>query len=68
MSRFLVHSDRRHRLRSASAHQDADRITGRSSLERLEDEAGATRGSQRGVDPRGRRSLTGLEFRRNRSI
>jgi hypothetical protein len=43
-------------------------MSGRSAAEAFDAAAGATRARRPREDPSGRRSLTGLEFRRQRSI
>jgi hypothetical protein len=68
MSREMFENERRHRLPSISADVADDRATGRSSTDAFADEATMTRPRRRREDPSGRRSLTGLEFRRQRSI
>jgi hypothetical protein len=68
MSRQLLDSDRRHGVRSIPADAADQRAPGRSAAEAFDDDGGATRAMRPREDPSGRRSLTGLEFRRQRSI
>jgi hypothetical protein len=68
MSRLLFDNDRRYRLRSVPAvPADEQAAQGRFSAS-LDEEAGAARVRRQREDPSGRRSLTGLELRRQRSI
>jgi hypothetical protein len=68
MSGEVFENERRHRLRSIPADVADDRGSGRSSTDAFADEASAARPRRPREDPSGRRSLTGLEFRRQRSI
>jgi hypothetical protein len=68
MSHQVFENERRHRLGSIAADVADDRASGRSSIEAFADEATVSRPRRPREDPSGRRSLTGLEFRRRRSI
>jgi hypothetical protein len=68
MSRQVFENDRRHRLRSIPADAADQHASDRSAAEAFDDDGGATRGRRPREDRSGRRSLTGLEFRRQRSI
>jgi hypothetical protein len=68
MSHEVFENEGRHRLRSIPADVADDRASGRSSTEALAGEATVSRPRRTREDPSGRRSLTGLEFRRRRSI
>ena len=69
MSRPFFESDRRSRLRSVPAVAVDDPTTdGRSAVTSFDDDARAARARRHRDDPSGRRSLTGREFRRPRSL
>ena len=68
MSRQVFESDRRHRVRSIPADAADQHAPGGSAGEAFDADAGATRAMRPREDPSRRRSLTGLEFRRQRSI
>jgi len=69
MSRLLFDNDSRSRLRSVPEVSAEDPTTdGRSADTSFTADAGAARVRRRREDPRGRRSLTGREFRRPRSL
>jgi|KBSMisStandDraft_5_1062788.scaffolds.fasta_scaffold15645_4 hypothetical protein len=68
MSHQVFESERRHRLRSVPADAADERVSSRSGVEAFDEDGGARRARRLREDPSGRRSLTGLEFRRQRSI
>jgi hypothetical protein len=68
MSRELFSTDRRHRVRSVAADAGNDRESERFTDRGSADNTAAARGRREREDPCGRHSLTGLEFRRQRSI
>jgi len=68
MSRQVFENERRHRQGSIPADVADDRTAGRSPAEVFADEASGPRARRTREDPSGRRSLTGLEFRCQRSI
>ena len=68
MSRQVFENDRRHRVRSIPADAADQPAPGGSAGEAFDADGGATRTMRPREDPLGRRSLTGLEFRRQRSI
>jgi hypothetical protein len=68
MSRLRIDHDLRlGRSTESSAGADEGASRGRSGVARHDEARGAS-GDRRPEDPSGRRSLTGLEFRRQRSI
>ncbi len=67
MTRLLFGDDRRQGRGGDSAGNDAEASHGRSVVA-AHDDAAAERGRRPREDPSGRRSLTGLEFRRRRSL
>ena len=68
MSRLLFDSDRRPgRGGEPEGAADAEASHGQSRAS-INDESGGARIGRQREDPSGRRSLTGLEFRRQRSI
>jgi len=67
MSRLSSDSSRQGRGGESSSPREENRTHGRSGAEGGDDAFGA-RLRERRDDPAGRRSLTGLEFRRRRSM
>jgi hypothetical protein len=68
MSRQVFGNEHRHRVRSIPADGVDQHASGGPAAEAFDAGAGATRAMRPREDPSGRRSLTGLEFRRQRSI
>ena len=69
MTRLLLENNRRAGRGGESAGAEADHAPqGRSAASINDDTGGARLLRRQGEDPCGRRSLTGLEFRRLRSI
>lgn len=66
MTRLLLDDDRRQGRGAESGSGDDESSRGRAFTAAREDAAGSAIRRQR-EDPSGRRSLTGLEFRRRRS-
>jgi hypothetical protein len=68
MSRLLFDNDRRPARGAGRADAGGDELFHGRSQVSIDDETGGARIRRRREDPSGRRSLTGLEFRRQRSI